>query len=380
MPGFVGPRRLRVRARSDEDAGRVRERIVRSLVFAAAIVGGWVFFGSFFATQDLLFAQLRGRGQVELRDVAIANGVSMVLWMLVTPAMLFALRRVPFRRTRWLAATLSLFAILIVTAFLRCVMDVAFMQFLEGRDVTMSDAVNVTLLRFHSNVVLGGCVLVAGTIVEVMRAIREKDRRTLTLESQLARAQLEQLRGQLQPHFLFNAINGIAALVHTNPDRADEMLMELSALLRSTLDLGRADTIPLRRELELVDHYLRIQTMRFHDRLRITRTVDASALGCEVPALLLQPLFENSLRHVVAKRAQGGNIELRVKRDNGRLLLRVIDDGPGFDLQTAKLGVGITNTLARLEQLYRGEATTRFERTAEGFVVTIELPARDCAS
>ncbi|HEX7828986.1 MAG TPA: histidine kinase [Thermoanaerobaculia bacterium] len=358
----------------------MRERIVRSLVYASAIAGGWIFFGSFFATQDLLFAQLRGRGQVDLRDVAIANGVSMVLWMLVTPLMLFALRRVPFRRARWLAATLSLFAILIGAAFLRCVMDIAFMQFIEGRDVTMHDALNVTLLRFHSNVILGGCVLVAGTIFEVLRAIREKDRRTLTLESQLARAQLEQLRGQLQPHFLFNAINGIAALVHTNPDRADEMLMELSALLRSTLDLGRADTIPLRRELELVDHYLRIQTMRFHDRLRITRTVDASALNCEVPALLLQPLFENSLRHVVAKRAQGGNIELRVKRDNGRLLLRVIDDGPGFDPESAKLGVGITNTLARLEQLYRGEATTRFERTGEGFVVAIELPARDCAS
>jgi LytS/YehU family sensor histidine kinase len=184
----------------------------------------------------------------------------------------------------------------------------------------------------------------------------------------------------LQPHFLFNAINGIAALVHSDPDRADEMLMELAALLRSTLDLGRADTIPLRRELELVDHYLRIQTMRFHDRLRVTRTVDAAALGCEIPALLLQPLLENSLRHVVAKRAEGGNVELRIKREEGQLMLRVTDDGPGFDVTTAKLGVGISNTLARLEQLYRGKARTRFERTSGGFAVTIEIPAKECAA
>jgi two-component system LytT family sensor kinase len=358
----------------------VGSRLRRSLGIAATIVGAWVVFGSFFATQDMLFAQIRGGGQIDVREVALANGISLVLWMLVTPAMLFALQRVPLRRSRWVAATLSIAGLLVGSALVRCAMDVAFVLLCEGRIPAMKEVVSGTLLRFHSNVTLAGFVLLAGILFDFFRTLREKDRRALTLETQLARAQLEQLRGQLQPHFLFNAINGIAALVHTDPDRADEMLMELAALLRSTLDLGRADTIPLHRELELVDHYLRIQTMRFHDRLRVTRVVDASALACEVPALLLQPLLENSLRHVIAKRAEGGNVELRVKREDDRLLLRVVDDGPGFDPATSKLGVGITNTLARLEQLYRGAAVARFEKTMEGFVVAIDLPARECTA
>ncbi|HEX2835617.1 MAG TPA: histidine kinase [Thermoanaerobaculia bacterium] len=355
------------------------ERLRRSLVLATTIVVAWAFFGSFFATQDILFAQLRGRGQFDLGEVALANAISIVLWMLVTPLMLFVLERIPLRRSRWIVATLSIVGLLFGSALLRCLVDVAFLYFCE-RKLSQEEIVSAILLRFHSNMILGAFVLLAGVLFDFFRTMREKDRRALTLETQLARAQLEQLRGQLQPHFLFNAINGIAALVHTDPDRADEMLMELAALLRSTLDLGRADTIPLHRELELVDHYLRIQTMRFHDRLRVTRTVDASALGCEVPALLLQPLLENSLRHVVARRAEGGTVELRVKREEGRLLLRVVDDGPGFDPATTKLGVGITNTLARLEQLYRGAAAATFEKTVEGFVVAIDLPAKECSA
>jgi len=234
-------------------------------------------------------------------------------------------------------------------------------------------------VQFHSNVTVISLIVIARAAYDVARAMREKDRRALKLESQLARAQLEQLRGQLQPHFLFNAINGIAALVHTDPERADEMLMELAALLRTTLDLGRNDTIPLQQELELVDHYLRIQTMRFQDRLRVTRSIDDAALGSEVPALLLQPLLENSLRHVIAKRPEGGAIEIRAMRRGERLVLQVADDGPGFDPAATKLGVGVSNTMARLEQLYRGDARITFAREGERFVATIDLPARESA-
>lgn len=351
----------------------------RPLLIAATIIVSWAFFGSFFATQDILFAQLRGRGQYDLGEVALANAISIVLWMVVTPFMLFVLERIPLRRSRWIVTALSIVALLLGSVIVRSALDLAIV-YLCHNQVAQEELVAATVLRFHSNMILGGFVVLSGILFDFFRTLREKDRRALTLETQLARAQLEQLRGQLQPHFLFNAINGIAALVHSDPDRADEMLMELAALLRSTLDLGRTDTIPLHRELELVDHYLRIQTMRFHDRLRVTRTVDTAALGCEVPALLLQPLLENSLRHVVAKRAEGGNVELRVKREDDRLLLRVVDDGPGFDPSTSKLGVGITNTLARLEQLYRGASSTRFEKTREGFVVAIDLPAKECTT
>jgi sensor histidine kinase YesM len=230
-------------------------------------------------------------------------------------------------------------------------------------------------IQFHSNVTLGSLIVIGRILYDVIREIREKERRALQLETQLARTQLEHLRGQLQPHFLFNAINGIAALVHTDAELADEMLMELSSLLRSTLDLGRTDTIPLRRELEMLDHYLHIQSMRFGDRLQIHRSIDPAALDHDVPALILQPLIENSLRHVIGKRPEGGCIEISAKRDGGRLLLRVRDSGPGFDPATTPMRVGLSNTIERLELLYRGDAHMSFAREEERFVVTIDLPA-----
>jgi LytS/YehU family sensor histidine kinase len=355
--------------------GLVRRTLVRSLVIAAVIVGGWTLLGSFFLTQDVLLAQFRGRGEVAIDEVVLVGTITIVIWMLLTPPILFLTARGNGSRTRYVA---RLIAVVLGFAVLRAVIGAFAGQLIEPHPLGPGDFVAALAVQFHSNVTLASVIVIARALLDLGRTIREKERRALTLEARLTRAQLEQLRGQLQPHFLFNAINGIAALVHQDADRADEMLMELAALLRSTLDLGDRDTIPLRRELEIVNHYLRIQTMRFEDRLRIRRTVETAALDCEVPALLLQPLLENSLRHVVATRPIGGTIELDVTVAEGRLRLRVGDDGPGFDPAATKLGVGLSNVIARLEQLYRGDARIDFTRESYGFAVTIDIPAQGC--
>lgn len=351
--------------------------LLRSIAIVAAIVAGWAILGSFFISQDLARASLRNPPAHDLEEIAIMGSLSVAIWIALTPFVLFlAQTRVAAPRPRVAA---RLLAIVLAFAVLRAFIGILFVPLLEQRSMVVADIGRALKVQFHSNVTLIALVVIARFLYDTARTTRERERRALTLETQLARAQLEQLRGQLQPHFLFNAINGIAALVHTDPDRADEMLMELAALLRSTLDLGRSDTIPLRRELELIEHYLRIQTMRFADRLQVRRRIDQSALGCEVPALLLQPLLENSLRHVIAQRAGGGAVEVSARREAGRLLLRVGDDGPGFDPATAKLGVGITNTIARLEQLYRGDARIDFAHAGGMFEVTIDIPAKEAA-
>ncbi|HYO78197.1 MAG TPA: histidine kinase, partial [Thermoanaerobaculia bacterium] len=333
------------------------------------IIAGWAVLGVFFITQDAAMAMLRG-GSFLLDELAFRGTLRVVLWLVLTPFLLYFARGTSVVR-----------AIVLVLAFaaLRCVIALPVVALMQARPIGRAELTLQFGSLFHSSATLAALIVFARVLYDGARTVREKERRALTLETQLARTQLEQLRGQLQPHFLFNAINGIAALVHTDPDRADEMLMELAALLRSTLDLGRSDTIPLRRELELVDHYLRIQTMRFHDRLQVRRIIDTTALGCEVPALLLQPLLENSLRHVIAQRPEGGRIAMSARRAAGRLLLRVEDDGPGFDPATAKLGVGISNTIARLEQLYRGDSRIDFAHTGGAFAVTIDIPAKEAA-
>jgi hypothetical protein len=351
----------------------VKATLVRGVTIAAVLIGVWMLLSVFFVAQDLFLAQTFGRGTIPLDFVAIVSLFGGLTWLMLSPFIIFLAQSNGIRPR----VVLRLLAVIFGFAILRALTGAAVTPFLESRPFTMADVPRALAVQFHSNVIVISGIVAARVLYDVGRVMREKDRRALKLETQLARAQLEQLRGQLQPHFLFNAINGIAALVHTDPVRADEMLMELSALLRSTLDLGRSDTIPLRRELELVDHYLRIQTMRFQDRLHIRRTIETATLGCAVPALLLQPLLENSLRHVIAVRPQGGKMEIRATRRGDRLLLRVTDDGPGFDPAATHLGVGISNTMARLEQLYRGDARIDFTREADAFAVTIDLPAQE---
>jgi two-component system, LytTR family, sensor kinase len=204
------------------------------------------------------------------------------------------------------------------------------------------------------------------------RRSAERERRSLELAASLADARLQALRMQIQPHFLFNSLNALAALIHKDPEAADEMLSALSEFLRLTLEDSGGQEVALRRELEFVERYLAIEKVRFGPRLEYSVEVEPELLGGLVPALLLQPLVENAVRHGVEPRREGGRIDIRVSRHDGGLRLIVWDNGVGITISPTE-GVGLANTRARLRELY-SDAGSLSWRSEEGTEVEIRVP------
>ncbi len=204
-----------------------------------------------------------------------------------------------------------------------------------------------------------------------------RDRREL--EVRLAQAQLQTLKLQLHPHFLFNALNTVTALLHTDPDGAERTLSALSETLRFSLRHAGAHEVPLARELEFLHHYLGIQQIRFQHRLSVVFSVGADARQALVPSLILQPLVENAIRHGIEPRASGGRVDIGATRVDGRLLLSVRDDGVGLRENPSHSGhgIGLSNTQERLARMY-GDSHTFELRALEtgGVAVSIEIPYR----
>jgi two-component sensor histidine kinase len=200
------------------------------------------------------------------------------------------------------------------------------------------------------------------------------------LEARLERAQLQTLKLQLQPHFLFNTLNTITALISVDPRIAERMVSGLSELLRLSLRNAGEQEVPLSRELELLEHYVEIQQIRFRDRLTVNLEVAPDAMHALVPNFILQPLVENAIRHGIGPRAAPGHVDVRAYRENGSLHLRVADNGVGVRVRPSESsheGIGLGNTKARLEHLYGKEHQFNARGgTNGGFVVDIVIPFR----
>lgn len=206
-------------------------------------------------------------------------------------------------------------------------------------------------------------------------------RERAAMEGRLAEARFEALRLQLRPHFLFNVLNTITALIGVDARAAERMVSGLSDLLRESLRAGAAREVTLARELELLRPYLEIQKVRFHDRLRVELAIAADVSTALVPHLVLQPLVENAIQHGIAPRAAGGHVQIRARRRCGMLHLRVSDDGVGPRTSGAGAtaeGVGLGNTRARLRHLYGGAHRLVWRRGVPGgFVVSLAIPYRE---
>jgi two-component system LytT family sensor kinase len=217
------------------------------------------------------------------------------------------------------------------------------------------------------------------TVVAVSTALRFRDlyaaerlgaaelaARSAMLEGQLTRAQLDALRSQLRPHFLFNTLNAISVLTLQDAPRARQMVIRLGSLLRRSLDEEEHE-VSLRQELLFLDDYLDIQRARFGDRLNVTLDVDTAVADAKVPVLLLQPLVENAIEHGWPAKDAARSISLRATRSDGVLRLSVEDDGPGAgNADDRREGIGLTNTRERLRRLYGDRATLRLGAARSG--------------
>ncbi len=185
--------------------------------------------------------------------------------------------------------------------------------------------------------------------------LRERELESATLQRELTEARLDTLRLQLNPHFLFNTLHTVSALIHENPEGADRVLARLSDLLRLTLDQSKPQEVSLAEELAFLDLYLQIEQTRFADRLRVEKDIEAGAEKALVPYLILQPIVENAIRHGIEPREDAGRLAIQARRNNGRLELRISDNGPGLAEQTNgtyREGIGLSNTRSRLRHLY----------------------------
>ena len=349
------------------------------------VFGFWCFFGVISALQSYVGARSEGMEHSLLRMI-VWQSLGWCFWGLLTPPILWLGHRFPLGRGRWpraLVAHLSAFAVFTaahlafftyITQVLRPydVMTVPrpFWEAFVGRLAYQSQ---LELLIYLAT-------LGAGYAFDYYNKYRERESRASQLEAQLAQAQLQALRMQLNPHFLFNTLNGIAGLVRDQRNKqAVEMIAGLSDLLRYTLENAGKQEVPLREELDFLELYLDIQQMRFSDRLAVRMEVAPETLDALVPSLILQPLVENAIRHGVAGRASAGTVGVSTELEYGLLRIKVYDDGPGLreDWRPDVGGIGLANTRARLEQLYgvRHGFTVR-NRDRGGVEATLAIPLR----
>jgi signal transduction histidine kinase len=219
-----------------------------------------------------------------------------------------------------------------------------------------------------------------GLLVVSMQRERDNAVFQATLQGELASARLQTLRLQLNPHFLFNALNSIASVVHSDAAKADTAIAALSSFLRASLSITRGEETTLEDELRLVDAYLEIEVLRFEWLTVDLDVPDALRSAC-VPAFVMQLLVENAIRHGLAPRRTPGRVTIAARLDGDRLVLSVSDDGVGFGArsQDPSLGIGLQNVRARLAQLHGGDGLLALEpSTPHGTVATIRIPYRVC--
>ena len=362
------------------------------MVMAATALGLW-------GALVLLFAApLAATGPISLRQ-AVSFGASFwALWLLFLPVVVWLSFRIPIERSRLLRnAGLHLLACVVIVvgskATFRAVDEILFRS--QRSEMTRRSPGSKTRMpsppgSFRPFLALraGLDVMVYWSLVGFCHAImifrrsQERERRAAELEARLASARLQALRMQINPHFLFNTLNSIAALVYVHPKAADEMLSDLSELLRRSLDSMEEQEVPLALELEFIGSYLRIEQKRFGDRLRLEQSVPDELMKALVPALILQPLVENAIRHGIEPQRVAGLISIKARQEGKELHLIVQDNGRG--LQGANLtsserraghGIGLANTRSRLEGLYgRDQSFSITKVESQGCRVDIHLP------
>jgi sensor histidine kinase YesM len=277
---------------------------------------------------------------------------------------------------KWIAMVITLVALTTVGSLIIGVIFVR-MGFYRPGEFWAAFAVNLSIGSVIS--------LIIGFSISLSEGIRDKiERTTLQLRTQelekeralklASEAQLASLESRLHPHFLFNTLNSISALIREDPSRAERMVQRLAALLRFSLDAAAQRVVPLSSEMKIVAHYLEIEKERLGERLSYSLDLPTEIEHLEVPPLSIQTLVENSVKHAIAPSRAGGTIRVKARAEQDRLLLEIWDSGPGFDPDAIPSGRGLDNLQDRLTTLFGDSSSVAVHPLDVGCVVTVSLP------
>jgi two-component system, LytTR family, sensor kinase len=343
----------------------------------------WTFIGIVFTLQGY-FTSYRSEKPISLLDSLYMQMTWSYLWALATPLVLCVATRLPIDRTNWVRPALlhvptSLILSMITTA-MGYVLLWLYYGWSMGRPYSFVRMGRFVVSNFSEGIGIYLLIAVTSYAFSYYRRYREGQSKTLQLEAQLSQAELQALKMQLQPHFLFNTLHSISALMHRDPESARKMIARLGDFLRLTLENSGTQEVTLQQEIEFLQCYLEIEQIRFQDRLVTNVDVAPDVLDAKVPNLILQPIVENAIRHGIAPRSTPGLVEIQAQPRNGKLRIQVRDNGPGLTSHRIAenlvgAGLGLANTEARLERLYG--AAHVFDLTNDprgGLLVTLEFP------
>jgi two-component system LytT family sensor kinase len=332
-------------------------------------------YGLFSAHQTYLYMSLSGE-QPDYRQLVVLGLSSAWTWAALTPGIVWLARRFRIERQNWWLMALVHLGLALLFHLTDVTVDMLSSRYVQHLALGFQTQF---LLQIDYNVFYYFMTVLVTHAADYYGWFRERQLRAARLETQLVNAQLQVLKMQIQPHFLFNTLHAISELVHEDVEAADHMITRLGDLLRQSLVSSGNQEVSLKQELEFLSAYVEIEQTRFRDRLTVSTSIAADTLDARVPNLLLQPIVENAIRHGTAPQQAPGIIHISARRENGSLHIEVSDNGRGLPAGSAPVrdGVGLGNTKARLEQLYGN--TQRFElRNAEkgGAVATIVMPFR----
>jgi signal transduction histidine kinase len=349
----------------------------------ALIWGIWTFIGLVFTLQ-MYFTSYRSQRPIPFVDALYLQMTWAYIWALATPLVAWLAKRLPIERHNWLRNSLihlpiSIFLSVILTAAGHIIMWLRW-AWMYDRSFSFENMTRFVVGNFSEG--MGMYLLIALTFYafNYYQRFRTGELRALQLETQLSNAQLQALKMQLHPHFLFNTLHSISALLNKDVDAARSMISRLGDFLRLTLENAGTQEVTLQQEVEFLKCYLEIERVRFQDRLLTRFDVASQALDAKVPNLILQPIVENAIRHGIAPRSTPGLIEIQAKPQNGTLRIQVRDNGPGLAVHRTpeklfRKGLGLANTETRLERLYGSAHHFELGNAPDGgLVVTLEIP------
>jgi len=339
------------------------------------IVGAWTLIGLATGLNSYLINHGFG-GSAPLGATLYRSLGEHWIWAILTPLVLWVSHRLPFTKQSAGRAFCGHVAFFLAISLTHSA--IAHLVGLPLRYSAKGFAWPVVVLRFqqefYSDIWMYWPLVCIQNLIEYYKKYRDRELRAVQLESQLTRSELQLLRAQVQPHFLFNTLNSISALIQDDPQGAEDMIADLSEMFRaSTLSTGVPE-VALCEEIAMVRAYVRIQKKRLGDRLTVIFDVAPETLACKVPSLLLQPLVENAINYAAAPCPDPTTIRIRAARSGDSLRLEVSDDGPGLP-DPYREGIGIGNSRARLRQMYSGHQTFQLVNDqGRGLSVQMTIP------